>query len=249
MTATINPSPDSPQARQALKLDIISDTICPWCYVGKRHLEAALPILIAAGLAFELRWRPFQLNPDMPKAGLDRRAYRSAKFGSWEKSLALDAQVAAAGAADGLEFHHDRMFKTPNTVASHILLHLAYDIGGAALQDRVVEALFAGYFTQGRDVGDPRVLADIGAEAGIDRARTISAIADPACTDAVLKDEGLARELHLNGVPSIVLDGRYLFSGAQPVPIMVQALRDASAVSESLRRGTGLAEIGHVIRT
>src|SRR3984957_20538265 len=80
------------------RLDIVSDTICPWCYVGERHLEAALPILAKEGLAFEIRWRPFLLNPDIPEEGVDRRAYRSAKFGSWERSLALDAQVAAAGA-------------------------------------------------------------------------------------------------------------------------------------------------------
>jgi predicted DsbA family dithiol-disulfide isomerase len=232
IAATINPSLESPRLVQgARKLDIVSDTICPWCYVGKRRLEVALPILLAGGLAFELRWRPFQLNPDMPKVGLDRRAYRSAKFGSWEKSLALDAQVAAAGAAEGLEFRHDRMLKTPNTVASHILVGLAYDIGGAALQGRVVEALFAGYFNQGRDVGDPQILADIGAEAGLDRASILSAITDPERTDSVVKDESLARKLHLNGVPSIVLDGRYLFSGARSVPAIVQALRDASALS------------------
>jgi predicted DsbA family dithiol-disulfide isomerase len=179
MSAAISlPTDSKREAQPPLKLDIVSDAICPWCYVGKRHLEAALPLLASEGLVFDVRWRPFQLNPDMPKAGVDRRAYRSAKFGSWEKSQALDAQVAAAGAADGLAFHHDRIVKTPNTVASHILVGLGYEVGGAALQNRVVEGLFAGYFTEGHDVGDLEVLGDIGAAAGIDRARVVSVISD-----------------------------------------------------------------------
>jgi predicted DsbA family dithiol-disulfide isomerase len=221
-------------APQALHLDVISDTICPWCYVGKRHLEAALRTLATEGFAYEIHWRPFQLNPDMPKEGRDRRAYRSAKFGSWEKSLALDAQVASAGAADGLRFHHELMAKTPNTLASHILIRLAHEIGGATLQDRVVEALFAAYFTLGRDVGDAQVLADIGQAAGIDRAVTLAALEKPANSAAVTEDEKLARRLGLNGVPSIVLKGQYLFSGAQPVSTIVTALREASARSSSL---------------
>jgi predicted DsbA family dithiol-disulfide isomerase len=235
---------------QALHLNVISDTICPWCYVGKRHLEGALPILATEGLTYEIQWRPFQLNPDMPKEGRDRRAYRSAKFGSWEKSLALDAQVASAGAVDGLQFHHELIAKTPNTLASHILIRLAHGIGGATLQDRVVEALFAAYFTLGLDVGDDRVLADIGQAAGIDRAVTLTALHNPTNRVAVTEDEQMARRLGLNGVPSIVLDGQYLFSGAQPVSTIVTALREASARSESLRlHGSSSSEVSHdVIR-
>jgi predicted DsbA family dithiol-disulfide isomerase len=142
--------------------------------------------------------------------------------------LALDAKVTAAGALDGLKFHHERMLKTPNTIASHILIRLAYEIGTAALQDQVVELLFAGYFTLGRDIGDVKVLADIGAEAGIERETTLAAIRDPASERAVVEDEGLARRLHLNGVPSLVLNGHYLFSGAQPSSVILQTLRAAS---------------------
>ena len=118
-------------ALSSFRLDIVSDTICPWCYVGKRRLAAALPILEAEGLTFDVAWRPFQLNPTMPREGLDRRAYRSAKFGSWEKSQALDAQVTEAGASAGLVFRHDLMAKTPNTVASHALIRLARETGDA----------------------------------------------------------------------------------------------------------------------
>jgi predicted DsbA family dithiol-disulfide isomerase len=231
----------------AFQLDVISDTICPWCYVGKRRLAAALTVLAAEGLRFEIAWRPFQLNPTMPKEGLDRRAYRSAKFGTWEKSQALDAQVAAAGAGDGLAFRHDLMARTPNTLASHILIRLAHEIGGAALQDRIVEALFAAYFTQGRDVGDPAVLADLGAKAGLNRELLTARLADPANADAVAYDENLARGLGLNGVPSVVLEGHYLFSGAQPTPGIVRTLREAVRVLRSQPDAVSSGETAHAL--
>lgn len=237
MTAHVSP----------LRLEIVSDTICPWCYIGKRRLGRALDQLAAEGLAFELLWRPFQLNPTMPPEGLDRRSYRAAKFGSWERSQALDAQVAAAGAEDGLVFRHDLMARTPNTVASHALIHLAHELGGAALQDRVVEALFAAYFTQGRDVGDRAVLADLAEAAGMDRTRVATHLADPASGAAVRRDEELARRLDLHGVPSFVLAGHYLFSGAQPTPAIVQALREASAALAGKRRVAVPAGVDHEV--
>ena len=213
----------------ALKLDIVSDTICPWCYVGKRKIADALEILGREGLTFDVTWRPFQLNPDMPKDGLDRRQYRSAKFGSWERSQALDAQVMAAGQTVGLAFRHDLMTRTPNTLASHALIRLARETGGTAMQDTIVEALFAAYFTEGSDVGDHTVLADLGTSAGLDRGRVLAALSDPARKEAVGYEENLARSLGLNGVPSVLLEGHYLFSGAQPVPAIVEALREAAA--------------------
>lgn len=225
-------------------LGIVSDTICPWCYIGKRRLAAALPILEAEGFAFDVTWRPFQLNPDMPREGLDRRQYRSAKFGSWEKSQALDAQVAEAGASAGLTFRHDLMAKTPNTVASHALIRLAHDDGGAAMQDRLVDALFAAYFTQGRDVGDFEVLADLAEGAGIDRARATDYLADPVRLESVVSEEKLARSLGLNGVPSFMLNGHFLFSGAQPTGSMVRSLRHASETL-GLRKPAAPAERVH----
>jgi predicted DsbA family dithiol-disulfide isomerase len=217
------------QTVDTFHLDIVSDTICPWCYVGKRRLAQALPLLAAEGLSFGVRWRPFQLNPDLPKEGLDRRSYRSRKFGSWEKSQALDKQVAEAGRTEGIVFRHDLMTRTPNTLASHALIRLAHTVGGQALQERVVEALFAAYFTQGRDIGDPDVLADIGEAVGLDRNRVLALLSDSASATAVVDDERLARDLGLTGVPSFVLEGHPLFSGAQPVAIMVRALRAAAA--------------------
>jgi predicted DsbA family dithiol-disulfide isomerase len=211
-----------------LQLSIVSDSICPWCYVGKAHLAQALLGLAAEGLVFDILWRPFQLNPDMPAEGVERRAYRTRKFGSWERSQQLDAGVARAAAAAGLPIRHDLMQRTPNTIASHLLLALAHEQGGAPLQDRVVDALFVGYFVEGQDIGDPETLSAIATVAGLDRAATLSALADPARAQAVHDDERLARELRLDGVPSFVLDGHLLFSGAQPPAFMARALRSAA---------------------
>ena len=225
-----------PSANAPLALDIVSDTICPWCFVGKRHLEAALPVLAAEGLTFGVTWRPFQLNPDMPVGGVERRAYRTAKFGSWERSLALDAQLAQVGRRAGLAFRHDLMQRTPNTVASHVLVAYAHEAGGAAMQDRVVEALFAAYFTQGADSGDHRVLAVIAPPSGLTRARVDTALADPGRVAAIVQEEGELRRQDFGGVPSFVLEGYFLFSGAQPVEAMVTALRDATAQIRAMQR-------------
>src|ERR1700733_13307413 len=127
-----------------------------------------------------LTWRSFELNPEMPKAGVDRRAYRSAKFGSWQRSQELDAQVAVAGRSDGLVFNHDKMERTPNTIDAHRLIRMAGQQGN---QGDVVEGLFAAYFNEGRDVGDLTVLADVGASAGLDRTGILAMLAS---------DEGLA---------------------------------------------------------
>ena len=221
-----------------LPLDIVSDTICPWCYVGKRRLEAALPVLAAEGLTFDITWRPFQLNPDMPQGGVDRRTYRTTKLGSWERSLALDAQIAAAGASVGLRFRHDLMQRTPNTVASHALVRLAHELGGAALQGRVVEALFVAYFTQGIDVSDLAVLAGIAQSAGIDAKTAADTVRDPAVLESVVAEDRQARQRGFDGVPSFVLGGHFLFSGAQSSEVMARALKSASTELAEPARAT-----------
>ena len=128
-----------------LSVEVISDVICPWCFIGKRRLEKALAALDGSH-EVRVRWLPFQLNPTMPKEGISRREYRTKKFGSWERSQELDAQVAAAGEAEGIHFAFDRMERTPNTLDAHRLLWLADTVG---VQDAVVEALFRAYFTDG----------------------------------------------------------------------------------------------------
>lgn len=142
---------------------LISDVICPWCFIGKRRMEQAIGQFDDEVI---VRWLPFQLNPTMPAAGMERRAYRTAKFGSWEKSLALDAQIISTGKLEGITFDFTRVERTPNTLDAHRLIWLAGEHG---VQDAVVERLFRGYFTEGKDLGDRAVLAAIASEAGLVR--------------------------------------------------------------------------------
>jgi len=223
--------PETRPLRPAARLDIVSDAICPWCWVGKRNMEAAMDILRREdGERFEVHWRPFQLNPDMPKAGVERAAYRAAKFGSEERGRQLDAQVAAAGAEAGLEFRHDRMLRTPNTVDAHRLIQLAAEEGGPALQDRVVEALFQAYFHDGRDIGSAAVLAEVAAEAGMDATAVANHLAGDAGQAQVVGEDAGFRNLGLSGVPTFALQGHVLFSGAMPPETMADALRRALGI-------------------
>jgi predicted DsbA family dithiol-disulfide isomerase len=204
------------------RIDIVSDAICPWCYIGKRQLERALTLLAPEGLRFSVHWNPFQLNPDMPKEGRDRMAYRALKFGSAERARELDERVGAAAAGVGLHFRQDLMLRTPNTLDAHRLIWLA---GKEAVQDEVMEAVFAAYFIHGRDIGDSAVLADCAAEAGMDRASVADFLAGDVAAQEMLAADRAAREADVNGVPAFFLDGYSLFSGAMPADTMAEALR------------------------
>ena len=201
----------------------MSDAICPWCFVAKRHMETALAQLAAEGMHLTVRWLPFELNPDMPKVGMDRKEYRTRKFGSWEQSQAMDAQVAAAAKSDDITFRHDLMKWTPNTFDAHRLIWLA---GREHAQDAVVEGIFRAYFTEGRDVGDSEVLSDIAATAGLGRERVRSFLASTDGTEEVRLEIDMARRAGMRGVPTFVVDGYPLFSGAQPVDVMTSTFRE-----------------------
>src|SRR5258706_11411947 len=211
-------------AKATLAIEVISDAICPWCWVAKRRLGSAIAAL-APNITASVTWRPFELNPEMPKAGVDRRAYRSAKFGSWQRSQVLDAQVAAAGRSEGLVFNHDKMERTPNTVDAHRLIWLA---GQRGKQNDVVEGLFAAYFNEGRDISDQAVLADVGACAGLDRARILATLASDEGHADVRSELQRAINLHVSGVPTVLVDGVPLFSGAIRAELMEAELRKAA---------------------
>src|SRR3954469_15067064 len=202
-----------------LTIDVISDVICPWCFIGKRRLEKALGDRPAS-----VRWHPFQLNPDMPREGVERREYRVMKFGSWERSQQLDAQVAAAGRGEGIAFNFDRQARTPNTLDAHRVIWLA---GERGVQDAVVEALFLAYFTEGRDLTDRATLAEIAAGAGLDRAEVKELLVGLKGLDAVRAGEEQARGLGVSGVPFFVVNGKVALSGAQPPELFLQALEQA----------------------
>ncbi len=209
------------------RIDIVSDAICPWCYIGKRQLERALDGLQAEGLRFTTVWNPFQLNPDMPKEGADRASYRAAKFGSAARAAELDAQVAQAARGVGLAFRPDLMARTPNTLDAHRLIWFA---GRRGVQDHVMEAVFAAYFTQGRDIGEAEVLAECGAEAGLDRAELLEFLASDRAAAELLAADRAARQAGVNGVPSFFLDGYGLLSGAVPAGQMAEALRRGQTI-------------------
>jgi predicted DsbA family dithiol-disulfide isomerase len=202
-----------------LTIDVISDVICPWCFIGKRRLEKSLN-----GRPATVLWHPFQLNPDMPREGIERRSYRIRKFGSWDRSQELDAQVAAAGRGEGIAFNFDKMARTPNTLDSHRVIWLA---GERGVQDAVVEALFLAYFTDGNDLSDRATLAEIAAGAGLARAEVNELLEGDKGLDIVQAGEDRARRLGVSGVPFFVVNGKVALSGAQPPEMFRQAFEQA----------------------
>ncbi|MDB5384876.1 MAG: hypothetical protein JWM11_522 [Planctomycetaceae bacterium] len=214
-----------------LTVDIVSDVICPWCFVGKRRLERAIKAL-PGGKTVQVRWLPFQLNPQMPPGGMNRREYRSAKFGSWQKSQELDAQVAKVGATEGITFAHDLMERTPNTFDAHRLIALAAKEG---IQDAVVEALFKGYFSEGQDISNRAILLDIVAKAGLDRIRAESLLNSKG---DIHEEELDARRLGVSGVPFFVINGKVAMSGARNVTDFLAAFEQASEPLDTAEGGT-----------
>ena len=214
--------------RSVHDLTIVSDVICPWCFVAKKNLEKALE-LAGNDLAVKITWRPFELNPGMPKEGLNRREYRSKKFGSWEQSQNLDAQVASAGKLAGITFHHDLMERTPNTFNAHRLIWLA---GEEGVQDAVVEALFRAYFVEGRDVGDTNVLAEIAKQAGLSDTAVAAFLEGTAGTEEVHLEAETAKVGGISGVPTFILNGEELFSGAMKPENIAARLREAAAAHD-----------------
>ena len=210
-----------------VELLVFIDVICPWCYVGKRRMEKALAML---GVAERIRvgWLPFELNPDMPKEGIERRLYRMRKFGSWERSQQLDAQLTEVGAEEGLALRYDLIARTPNTFDAHRLMWRACTLAGG--QEPIVEGLFRAYFTQGRDIGDPNVLADIVSETGIGREEAMAFLAGEEGAAEVAQEEEAVRRAGLTGVPAFIIEGRALV-GAQPPETIAAALRNAMGLA------------------
>jgi predicted DsbA family dithiol-disulfide isomerase len=206
-----------------MQIEIYSDVVCPWCFIGKRRLEQALE---TAGYAQEahIAWRPFQLNPTMPKEGMDRRVYLDAKFGGADARRAIEERVAKAGEADGIEFAFDRIARTPNTFDAHRLIWFAEQQG---CQDQVVEALFHSYFTKGREIGNLDSLAEIASDCGLNREEVERFLASDRAVQEVRAEEATGHRLGIRGVPYFVLNGKISISGAQPPDIFVSALRQA----------------------
>jgi len=215
-----DPSPST------LTIDIVSDVVCPWCYVGKRRLEAALRELATREPALQpvVRWQPFQLNPDLPREGIDRRAYLEAKFGGAARATEIYGRVRAAGAAVGIAFAFERIVRQPNTLDAHRLIAWAQAQGAA---EAMVERLFRAYFLEGRLVGDREVLAALAGEAGLDAAaaRALLAVAEDA--EAVAAADRRARERGIDGVPFFIFGERVGVAGAQEPATLLEAIGQA----------------------
>jgi predicted DsbA family dithiol-disulfide isomerase len=202
-----------------LLIEIASDVICPWCYIGKRRLEKALESL-KGEVDARIEWLPFQLNPGMPVEGVARAEYRRAKFGSVEKGRTLDARVAQEGAGEGIAFAFDRMQRTPNTVAAHRLIDLAQQQGKG---DAVVDALFRAYFEEAQDIGDKAVLSAIAERAGV------TGWPDVQNKKEVSEKEERVRDLGISGVPTFIFDKKSGLSGAYPPEQLAEAIREAAS--------------------
>jgi len=200
-----------------LTIEIASDVICPWCYIGKRRLEKALAMVDGEAQP-ALRWLPFELNPDMPADGMSRADYRREKFGSPERAKQLDARVAAEGRTVGIEFAFERIERTPNTRAAHELIDLAQRQGKA---NDVVDALFRAYFEEAKDIGDPAVLADIAGR------HEVSGWPGQARQEEVAAMEDEVRRLGISAVPTFIFDRKLGVSGAHPPESLAKAMREA----------------------
>ncbi|HUQ25096.1 MAG TPA: DsbA family oxidoreductase [Burkholderiales bacterium] len=202
-----------------LTIEVVSDVICPWCYIGKRRLGKAL-VALEGEVSAEIRWLPFQLNPGMPPEGMPRAAYRAAKFGSIERSRELDARVAKEGKSEGIEFSFDRIERTPNTVAAHALVGLAQE---QARADAVVDALFRAYFEDAQDIGDTETLAAIAQRCGVSGWPRRE-----GATEVVALEQSM-RGLGISAVPTFILDRKVGISGAHPPETLAAAIRETAA--------------------
>ena len=210
------------------RIDVISDVVCPWCFIGKRHLEGALALWRQRhpGAALTVQWHAFQLNPQLPPAGMPRADYIAAKFGGVQRARDIYARVAAAGQAAGIAFDFDRIQTQPNTTQAHRIIAEAGRVGR---QDAVVAALFEGYFLQGRDLTRDETLVELAATAGLDAAATAAFLASDDLRQEVAADERMAREIGVEGVPFFIFDQRLAVSGAQPAEVLLDAMAQAAA--------------------
>lgn len=211
-------------------IDVISDVVCPWCFIGKRRLERALVTLHAREpeTAFAVRWHPFQLNPELPHEGVDRRAYLEAKFGGPQRAAQIYARVAEAGRTVDIPFAFDAIARQPNTLDAHRLIAWAQQQGDA---DALVEGLFRAYFLEGRFIGDRDELARIAGETGYDAAQAQVFLASQELMESTAASERQGRAMGVSGVPFIIFGGKVAVSGAQEPALLLDALQQARNAS------------------
>jgi len=209
-----------------ISLDVVSDIMCPWCWIGKRRLAQALDLV--RGTPIDVRWRPYQLDPTIPPGGIDRKAYLERKFGSVERIEEIYARVRQAGEAEGLPFAFEKIRRSPNTLDAHRLIRWAV---APKLQDAMVERLFALYFAEGADLTDHAVLIEAARAVGLDAEIVAELLASDADKDLVEQEIGAARAMGIDGVPCFLVATRYAVVGAQAPETIAQAIARAAAAN------------------
>jgi predicted DsbA family dithiol-disulfide isomerase len=213
---------------QQITVDVISDVVCPWCFIGMKRLESA--IALAPEVEVAVRWRPYQLDPTIPPAGLPRRDYMLAKFGSEDRLREAHDTIVGLGEAEGIRFNFGAMETAANTLDAHRLIRWAGSPKSPeGAQGRVVKRLFEMNFEEARDIGDKAVLAEAAEEAGMDKALVEALLASPADADAVRAEVGTAGQMGVRGVPCFLIEGKYAVMGAQDADTLADAIRQVAA--------------------
>lgn len=214
-----------------VKLDILSDPICPWCYIGKTHLDKALAEV--PNHPFVIEWHPFQLNPDMPREGMDRREYLERKFGGKEGAVKAYAPVVEHAEKAGLTINFEAMKRTPNTLDAHRLIHWA---GIEGKQGQVVDALFQAYFVDAKDIGDQAVLAEIAQAAGMEADVAARLLEGDSDVQAIRDRDAHSREMGVSSVPTFIVANQHAVPGAQPPELWKQVIED---IQKQLKEAEG----------
>jgi len=202
-----------------MEIDIVSDTVCPWCFIGERRIAKAMAM--RPEIDFNVHWRPYRLDPSIPPEGVNRREYLKKKFGDSPRSHAMGDAIRSEGSAEGINFAFDQIEKTPNTLNSHRLIRWA---GNTGVQTDVVQRLFTAYFEEGRDIGDISVLEMIAADAGMDAVLVSELLASDADSALIEREDHLAHEMGISGVPTFIFNNRFLIQGAREAELLVKVI-------------------------
>lgn len=213
---------------QTVKLDIMSDPICPWCYIGKTHLDKALAQV--PDHPFVIEWHPFQLNPDMPEGGMGRREYLERKFGGKDGAVRAYAPVVQHAEQAGLKIDFEGMKRTPNTLDAHRLIHWA---GIEGKQNALVDALFTAFFVEARDIGDHEVLADIADNVGMDAAVVLKLLQSDSDREDIRGRDSHSRQMGVNSVPTYIVANQHAVPGAQPPELWAKVIEDIMSQVEA----------------
>jgi predicted DsbA family dithiol-disulfide isomerase len=218
---------------ERITIDIVSDVVCPWCYLGKARLELAIAD-IQDKIGVEVNWRPYRLNPDYPPEGVDQMKTLEKKLGGAERVAAAHQTLTKLGKEVGIDFHFDAIKIGPNTLDAHRLVHWA-GIEDRETQDKVVTALFKANFEEGRNVGDRAVLLCIAEKAGLDRSVIASLLSSEADQSLIVAEIEAAQKIGVTGVPFFIFDQQYAVSGAQTPDVLANALRDIAKMKSEAR--------------